>query len=117
MSGRMRFLLVAIVGATLAFGAAGTAGAQVVCEPYGGGCTNPGGSGGSRSSGQISTVEVLPARGQAPDPPRTAAQAQLPVTGGDIAGLMIVASLLLGGGVLFVVIGRRRSPRQAPAIP
>ena len=115
MSGRMRFLLVAVVGATLAIGVAGSAGAQVVCEPYGGGCTNPGGTGGSRPSGQISTVEVLPARGQLPAPAAASGQ-QLPVTGGDIAGLMIVASLLIGGGILFVALGRRRSPRETPAL-
>lgn len=80
---------------------------------------------GQRSAPPV--VDVLPSAGLAPTAPTPAGPSNpaptppapapvvsaggqtLPVTGGDIAGLTLIAGVLLAGGVAFVVIGKRRT--------
>lgn len=98
----------------------------VVCDPYGQRCTEVLGESETKppppavpETEVLGVVEVRPVSAPAPvevAPVEIAPVSQaLPVTGADIAGMIVLAMFLLGTGALLLTAGRREpSPTSGP---
>jgi LPXTG-motif cell wall-anchored protein len=97
----MRRLLGTIaLSACAVLGTATGASAQAPCDTYSGACV-------SATATPTSSVSpsVLPRRLERPAP------GTLPLTGGELTGLLVAGAVAVGGGTAFVVAGRRRHQR------
>jgi len=83
------------------------AGAQTVCDPYGANCVQPKTQETIAPASTVSpaTATVAPVSSKAEPLP---VGQSLPLTGADIAGLSVLAAVLIGAGAFLVTASRRR---------
>lgn len=77
-------------------GTATGAAAQAPCDTYSGACVSP------------TTVPSTPSVSPSVLPRRLDRGGSLPITGGELTGLIVAGAAAVGGGSAFVAAGRRR---------